>query len=107
MRGRPNFAFMERFSHALSASPDRGAHGRFAAGGRRLVIERLDDGAFRVEGAKEGPAPRFKLLSEAVRFAREACAAAPATVELRIGDVVAVIRQAAGWPQAICGESEK
>ena len=95
---------MQRISPEVTAGAGRAGFGGIRAGVRRFVVTRLEDGSYSVEGAGPGAAPRFALLSEAVSFARESCAAAAATVELRLGEVMATIRQARGWPQAICGE---
>ncbi|HUI16431.1 MAG TPA: hypothetical protein VL244_02115 [Alphaproteobacteria bacterium] len=74
---------------------------------RRILIAQGHDGRWRAGGEGYAKGPDFALLSEALVFARDGCAAAPATIELRIGEVVAVVHQGAGWPKPICGEALK
>ncbi len=84
----------------LATAPERPAARR---GVSRFLITRESDGRWSVKGGSEETAPHFELLSQAVVYARGSCGGAPAMIELRIGDVVAVIHQSAGWPKAICG----
>jgi len=73
----------------------------------RFLISQRYDHRWSVESSGRAGGAGFTLLSQAVAYARSECDAAPATIELRIGDVVAVIHQAAGWPKSICGEAIK
>lgn len=74
---------------------------------KRFLIAQGSDGRWRVESGGDRAKPLFVLLSEAIVFARGTCEAAPATIELHIGEIVAVIHQEAGWPKSICREAAR
>ncbi len=101
--------FTKRFSpidsrDAAEAEPTVASESRAAT---RFLISQRYDHRWSVETSGRAAGAGFTLLSQAVAYARSACDAAPATIELRIGDVVAVIHQTAGWPKSICGEAIK
>jgi len=96
---------LARFFHAFevpSAVAEHAAGAAARARAQHFLISRECDGRWRVESGGAAGAPSFPLLSEAIVFARGTCEAAPATIELRIGEVTAVVHQDAGWPRAIC-----
>jgi hypothetical protein len=108
--GKPWWSHLAAFFRAEAVTPAAEPERSLAAdvgSRRRILIAQGLDGRWRVGGEGYATGPDFALLSQAVVFARDTCAAAPATIELRIGDVVAVVHQAAGWPKSICGEAIK
>ncbi len=104
--GKPWWTHVAAYFRAHAAGPERSRAGDVASRRHILIAQGLD-GRWRLGGEGHATGPDFALLSQAVVFARDAFGAAPATIELRIGDVVAVVHQAAGWPNSICGEAIK
>jgi hypothetical protein len=69
----------------------------------RLWLDRNQ--RWRVEPDRpQGSTGLFADLPDAVAFAKRICSGAPATIELRMGGVYAVVHQARGWPNPICGK---
>jgi hypothetical protein len=66
-----------------------------------LRIRRDVSGTWSVHGLSPVPASGLPSLSASVDYARKECAAAPATIELLIGQFYAVIRQEQGWPRRL------
>ena len=106
-------SWWSRFTKRLSPIDSKDAAGAESAvagvspAATRFLISQRYDHRWNVETSGRAAGAGFTLLSQAVAYARSACDAAPATIELRIGDVVAVIHQSAGWPKSICGEAIK
>jgi hypothetical protein len=69
--------------------------------GLRLKICREVCGSWSVYGLSLLPADQLPSLSDAIDYARQQCAAAPATIELLIGGFYAVIHQERGWPRRL------
>ena len=67
----------------------------------RLKICRDGSGDWSVLGLSAFPVEHLSSLSEAIAYAREECAAAPATIELMIDGFYAVIHQERGWPRRL------
>jgi hypothetical protein len=69
----------------------------------RLWLDRNQ--RWRVEPSQpQGPTGVFAELPDAVAFAKCSCSGAPATVELRMDGLYAVVHQERGWPKPICGK---
>jgi hypothetical protein len=69
----------------------------------RLQIRRDVWGTWSVHGLSPLPVSHLPTLSASIDYARKECAAAPATIELLIGEFYAVIHQEQGWPRQILG----
>jgi hypothetical protein len=56
-------------------------------------------GTWSVHGLSPLPVKHFPSLSASIDYARKECAAAPATIELFIDGLYAVVHQESGWPR--------
>jgi len=69
--------------------------------GLHLKICRDVWGTWSVHGLLPLPVSRLPSLSASIDYAREECAAAPATIELLIDGVYMVVHQERGWPRRL------
>jgi hypothetical protein len=60
-------------------------------------------GTWSVRGLSQHPLAQFPSLSASLDYARRECAAAPATIELKIDGFYAVVHQEDGWPRRLAG----
>jgi len=60
-------------------------------------------GAWSVHGLSPAPMSGLPSLSACIDYARKACDAAPATIELLIDGMYIVVRQERGWPRSLFG----
>ena len=58
-------------------------------------------GTWSVHGLSPVPVPNLRSLSASIDYAREACNAAPATIELYVDGMYIVAHQECGWPKAL------
>jgi hypothetical protein len=58
-------------------------------------------GNWSVHGLSPVPVSHLSSLSASIDYAREACGAAPASIELWINGFYAVIQQERGWPRRL------
>jgi hypothetical protein len=58
-------------------------------------------GTWSVHGLSPVPVPNLPSLSASIDYAREACNAAPATIELYVDGMYIVAHQECGWPKAL------
>jgi hypothetical protein len=66
-----------------------------------LKISRDVWGTWSVHGLPPVPVPNLPSLSASIDYARKACEAAPATIELFIDGLYVVIHQERGWPRPL------
>jgi hypothetical protein len=71
--------------------------------GLNLKICRDVWGGWSVDGLAPLPVAHLPSLSASIDYAREECAAAPATIELLIDGFYVVVHQERGWPRRIVG----
>jgi hypothetical protein len=67
----------------------------------RLKICRDIWGMWSVEHLTPVPVSHFPSLSAAIEYARKACGAAPATIELFVEGMYLVVHQERGWPRQL------
>jgi hypothetical protein len=58
-------------------------------------------GKWSVHGLSPLPVSNLPSLSASIDYAREQCAAAPATIELLVDGLYVVIHQELGWPRRV------
>jgi hypothetical protein len=66
-----------------------------------LKISSDDCGTWSVHGLPSLPVKHLPSLSASIDYAREECAAAPATIELLVDGFYAVVHQERGWPRRL------
>lgn len=69
----------------------------------RLKICRDIWGSWSVHGLSALPTSHLPSLSASIEYARKACDAAPATIELVVDGMYIVIYQDRGWPHQLVG----
>ena len=69
----------------------------------RIEICREDGGTWSVHGPSLVPVSDLPSLSASIDYARQACNAAPATIELYVDGMYIVAHQERGWPKALVG----
>ncbi len=69
----------------------------------RIKICREVGGSWSVHGLSPVPVSDLPSLSASIDYARQACDAAPATIELYVDGVYIVAHQERGWPKALVG----
>jgi hypothetical protein len=69
----------------------------------RIKICRDIWGTWSVEGPNAVPVSHLTSLSAAIEYARKACDAAPASIELLIDGMYLVVHQERGWPRQLVG----
>ena len=67
----------------------------------RIEICRDAGGTWSVHGPSPVPASDLPSLSASIDYARQACNAAPATIELYVDGMYIVAHQERGWPKAL------
>lgn len=67
----------------------------------RIKICRDVGGTWSVHGASPVPVSDLPSLSASIDYARQACDAAPATIELYVDGMYIVAHQERGWPKAL------
>src|SRR5207248_8261933 len=67
----------------------------------RIKICRAVGGTWSVHGASPVPVPDLPGRSASIDYARQACEAAPATIELYVDGMYIVAHQERGWPKAL------
>ena len=67
----------------------------------QLKICSDDCGTWSVHGLPSQPVKHLPSLSASIDYARNECAAAPATIELLIDGFYAVVHQERGWPRRL------
>jgi hypothetical protein len=67
----------------------------------RIEICREDGGTWSVHGPSLVPVSDLPSLSASIDYARQACNAAPATIELYVDGMYIVAHQERGWPKAL------
>jgi hypothetical protein len=67
----------------------------------RIEICRDAGGSWSVHGASLVPVSDLPSLSASIDYARQACNAAPATIELYVDGMYIVAHQERGWPKAL------
>jgi hypothetical protein len=67
----------------------------------QLKIYSGDCGTWSVHGLSSLPVTHLPSLSASIDYAREECAAAPATIELFIDGFYVVVHQERGWPRRL------
>ena len=67
----------------------------------RIKICRDVGGTWSVHGLSPVPVSDFPSLSASIDYARQACNAAPATIELYVDGMYIVAHQERGWPKAL------
>ena len=67
----------------------------------RIKIYRDICGTWSVEGLLPASVSNLPSLSASIDYARKACDAAPATIELYVDGVYIVAHQERGWPKAL------
>ena len=67
----------------------------------QLKICSEDCGTWSVHGLPSQPVTHLPSLSASIDYARNECAAAPATIELLIDGFYAVVHQERGWPRRL------
>jgi hypothetical protein len=71
----------------------------------RIKICRDFEGTWSVYGASPQQVSGLHSLSASIDYARKACNAAPATIELYIDGMYIVAHQERGWPKALVSSS--
>ncbi len=64
-------------------------------------------GTWSVHGLSPVPVSDFPSLSASIDYARQACNAAPATIELYVDGMYIVAHQERGWPKALVASEIK
>jgi hypothetical protein len=67
----------------------------------QLKICRDSCATWSVHGLSSVPVPHLPSLSASIDYARTACGAAPATIELVVDGMYIVVHQDRGWPRQI------
>src|SRR5436309_13939597 len=67
----------------------------------RIKICRDVGGTWSVHGLSSVPVSNLPSLSASIDYARQACNAAPATIELYVDGMYIVAHQERGWPKAL------
>jgi hypothetical protein len=67
----------------------------------QLKICSDERGTWSVHGLSPMPVKHLPSLSASIDYARKECAAAPATIELFIDGIYAVVHQERGWPRRL------
>ncbi len=67
----------------------------------RIEICRDVGGTWSVHGLSPVPVSDLPSLSASIDYARQACNAAPATIELHVDGMYIVAHQERGWPKAL------
>jgi hypothetical protein len=67
----------------------------------RIKMCRDVGGTWSVHGLSPVPVSDFPSLSASIDYARQACDAAPATIELYVDGMYIVAHQERGWPKAL------
>ena len=67
----------------------------------RIKICRDVGGSWSVHGPSPVPVSDLPSLSASIDYARQACDAAPATIELYVDGMYIVAHQERGWPKAL------
>jgi hypothetical protein len=67
----------------------------------RLKICRDDCGTWCVHGLSPAPVSDLPTLAASLDYARNACNAAPATIELSVDGMYVVVHQECGWPRRL------
>ena len=67
----------------------------------RIEISRDVGGTWSVQGPSPVPVSDLPSLSASIDYARQACNAAPATIELYVDGMYIVAHQERGWPKAL------
>ena len=67
----------------------------------RIKISRDIRGSWSVHGLSPVPESNLPSLSASIDYARKACNAAPATIELYVDGMYIVAHQERGWPKAL------
>jgi hypothetical protein len=67
----------------------------------RIKICRDVGGTWSVHGPSPAPVSDLSSLSASIDYARQACNAAPATIELYVDGMYIVAHQERGWPKAL------
>lgn len=67
----------------------------------QLKICSDSQGTWSVHGLSPLPVKHLPSLSASIDYARKECAAAPATIELFIDGLYAVVHQERGWPRRL------
>jgi hypothetical protein len=67
----------------------------------QLKICSDSQGTWSVHGLSPLPVKHLPSLSASIDYARKECAAAPATIELFIDGLYAVVHQELGWPRRL------
>src|SRR5262245_23665678 len=67
----------------------------------RIKIYRDTCGTWSVAGLLPASVSNLPSLSASIDYARKACDAAPATIELYVAGVYIVVHQERGWPKAL------
>ena len=67
----------------------------------RIEICRDAEETWSVHGASPVPVSDLPSLSASIDYARQACDAAPATIELYVDGMYIVAHQERGWPKAL------
>jgi hypothetical protein len=69
----------------------------------QIKICREVGGTWSVHGPSPVPVSDLPSLSASIDYARQACDAAPATIELYVDGMYIVAHQERGWPKALVG----
>ena len=72
----------------------------------QLKIYSGDCGTWSVHGLSSLPVTHLPSLSASIDYAREECAAAPATIELFIDGFYVVVHQERGWPRRLIASAK-
>ena len=67
----------------------------------QLKISQDSCGTWSVHGLSRRPASNLPSLSASIDYARKACDAAPATLELFVEGMYIVMHQKRGWPRSL------
>lgn len=67
----------------------------------RLQLSRDETGIWRVGGLPQQPVRQFGELGAAVEYAKSACNAEPAMIELTVDGFYAAVHQTRGWPHRL------
>ena len=72
-----------------------------------IKISREACGTWSVHGASAMPVSDLPSLCSSLDYARKACAAAPATIELYVDGMYIVAHQERGWPEQLVGSGSE